>query len=111
MVTCCTGRTTLIWTTASFRYKPTRERNSKRKKILYAILRYSSLTPFLQRLCALAATTKQTTWHANHQMDEGSMCYPSDTKAWRHFDRTYSDFAAKPIVLDWVCTDGFEPHG
>ncbi|KAL0298809.1 UNVERIFIED_CONTAM: hypothetical protein Sradi_6540700 [Sesamum radiatum] len=36
------------------------------------------------------------TWHANHQVEEGSMCYPSDVEAWRYFDWTHPDFAAEP---------------
>ncbi|KAL0453579.1 UNVERIFIED_CONTAM: hypothetical protein Slati_1336000 [Sesamum latifolium] len=51
------------------------------------------------------------TWHANHQMEEGSMCHPSDMEAWRHFDQTHPNFAVEPrnIRLD-LCTDGFAPH-
>ncbi|KAK4382301.1 hypothetical protein Sango_2884600 [Sesamum angolense] len=63
------------------KYKPTRERNPKRKKTLYAILRYLSLTPCLQRLYALETTVEQMTWHANHQTEEGSMCHPSYVEA------------------------------
>ncbi|KAL0294906.1 UNVERIFIED_CONTAM: hypothetical protein Scaly_2540100 [Sesamum calycinum] len=111
MVACCTGRTMLIYYCEFCReakYKPTRERNLKRKKTLYAILRYLSLTPCLQRLYALEATAEQMTWHANHQTEEGSMCHPSDVEVWRYFDRLHPDFAAEPhnIILR-LCTDGF----
>ncbi|KAL0405388.1 UNVERIFIED_CONTAM: hypothetical protein Slati_3852700 [Sesamum latifolium] len=75
------------------RYKPTRERNPNRTKTPYAVLRYLPITPHLQRLYASQETTKQMTWHANHQTEEGSMCHPSDAEAWRHFDRT-PNFAA-----------------
>ncbi|KAL2249876.1 UNVERIFIED_CONTAM: hypothetical protein Sindi_2461300 [Sesamum indicum] len=52
------------------------------------------------------------TWHGNHQMEEGSMCHPSDAEAWRHFDRTYLDFAAEPCNIRLrLCIDGFAPHG
>ncbi|KAL0322601.1 UNVERIFIED_CONTAM: hypothetical protein Sangu_1879400 [Sesamum angustifolium] len=49
------------------RYKPTRERNPISKKTPYAILRYLSLTPRLQRLYTSEPTAKQMTWHANHR--------------------------------------------
>ncbi|KAL0449583.1 UNVERIFIED_CONTAM: hypothetical protein Slati_1514700 [Sesamum latifolium] len=43
------------------RYKPTRERNSNRKKTLYAVLRYLPITPRLQRLYASQVTAEQMT--------------------------------------------------
>ncbi|KAL0449119.1 UNVERIFIED_CONTAM: hypothetical protein Slati_1468300 [Sesamum latifolium] len=86
MIACCIGRTTLIWTIAS-------------------------IVERLQRLYASQATAEQMTWHANHD-GGGSMCHPSDSKAWRHFDRTHPDFAAKPRNIRLgLCTDGFAPHG
>ncbi|KAL0308830.1 UNVERIFIED_CONTAM: hypothetical protein Sradi_5825300 [Sesamum radiatum] len=40
------------------------------------------------------------------------MCHPSNVEAWRHFDRTYPNFAAEPCnVRVGSCTDGFAPHG
>ncbi|KAL0443931.1 UNVERIFIED_CONTAM: hypothetical protein Slati_2115800 [Sesamum latifolium] len=96
---------------AEARYKPTRERSPNCKKTPYAIIRYLPLTPRLRRLYASEATAEQMTWHANHQMEEGSICHPSDAKVWRHFYRAYLDFAAEPrnFRLD-LCTDGFGSH-
>ncbi|KAL0299898.1 UNVERIFIED_CONTAM: hypothetical protein Scaly_3066300 [Sesamum calycinum] len=54
------------------------------------------LTSHLQRLYTSKATTEQLTWHTNHQINEGSMCHPSDAEAYRHFDRKYPDFTAEP---------------
>ncbi|KAL0293644.1 UNVERIFIED_CONTAM: hypothetical protein Sradi_6926000 [Sesamum radiatum] len=48
------------------RYKLTRERNLKRKRTPYAVLRYLAITPPLQRLYASHVTAEQMTWHANH---------------------------------------------
>ncbi|KAL0352130.1 UNVERIFIED_CONTAM: hypothetical protein Scaly_1601700 [Sesamum calycinum] len=59
-------------------------------------IKVPALTPRLQRLYASEVTAEQMTWHANHQTKEGSMCYPSDVEAWRHYHRTYPDFAAEP---------------
>ncbi|KAL0444178.1 UNVERIFIED_CONTAM: hypothetical protein Slati_2140500 [Sesamum latifolium] len=93
------------------RYKPTRERNPNRTKIPYAVLRYLSITPRLQRLYASQTTVEQMTWYANDQTEEGSICHPSDAEAWRYFDRTHLDFAAEPRnVRLGLCTDGFAPH-
>ncbi|KAL0448596.1 UNVERIFIED_CONTAM: hypothetical protein Slati_1416000 [Sesamum latifolium] len=68
------------------RYKPTRDRNPRYKKSLYAVLRYLPLTSRLQRLYASPATTEHMTWYASHVTEEGSMCHPSNAEAWRHFD-------------------------
>ncbi|KAL0440711.1 UNVERIFIED_CONTAM: hypothetical protein Sradi_0010000 [Sesamum radiatum] len=94
------------------RYMPTKERNPNHKKTPYAILRYSLLTPRLQRLYASEVIAEQITWHANHQMEQGYMCHPSDADAWRHFDQTYPDFVAEPHnVILGLCIDGFTSHG
>ncbi|KAL0282083.1 UNVERIFIED_CONTAM: hypothetical protein Sangu_2972000 [Sesamum angustifolium] len=51
-------------------------------------------------------------WHATHQITEGSMCHPSDAEVWKNFDRMYSDFAEEPRNVQLgLCTDGFAPHG
>ncbi|KAK4394044.1 hypothetical protein Sango_1875200 [Sesamum angolense] len=47
------------------------------------------------RLYTLEAIVKHMMWQANHQIEDGSMCHRSDAKAWRHFERTYPDIAAK----------------
>ncbi|KAL0283052.1 UNVERIFIED_CONTAM: hypothetical protein Sangu_2914800 [Sesamum angustifolium] len=58
------------------------------------------------------ATAEHMTWHATHQAVEGSMCYPSDAEAWKHFDQMYPDFAEEPRNVQLgLCIDGFAPHG
>ncbi|KAL0315395.1 UNVERIFIED_CONTAM: hypothetical protein Sradi_5417700 [Sesamum radiatum] len=59
-------------------YKPTRDRNPLRKKSLYAILRYFSLTPRLQRLYGSPTTAEHMILHANHVMGKGSICHHFD---------------------------------
>ncbi|OMO99515.1 Transposon, En/Spm-like protein [Corchorus capsularis] len=74
------------------RYKNMRGRvdNPKRKRIAHAILR----------------------WHFSHEIDEGHMCHLSDAEAWKHFDRTYPDFAFEPRKIRLgLCADGFSPYG
>ncbi|KAL0278016.1 UNVERIFIED_CONTAM: hypothetical protein Sradi_7304200 [Sesamum radiatum] len=40
------------------------------------------------------------------------MCHPSDAEAWRHFDKSYPDFAVEPRnVRLALCIDGFAPYG
>ncbi|KAL0362000.1 UNVERIFIED_CONTAM: hypothetical protein Scaly_1155200 [Sesamum calycinum] len=93
------------------RYKPARGRDPHRKKSPYAVLRYLLLTPRFQSLYSSEATDEHMTWHATHQTVEGSMCYPSDAEAWRHFDQMYPDFAEEPRnVRLGLCIDGFAPH-
>ncbi|KAL0345547.1 UNVERIFIED_CONTAM: hypothetical protein Sradi_4386000 [Sesamum radiatum] len=50
-------------------------------------------------------------WHATHQKEEGSMCYPSDVEAWKYFDWMYPSFAeeSRNVSLG-LCTDNFAPH-
>ncbi|KAL0324950.1 UNVERIFIED_CONTAM: hypothetical protein Sradi_5064300 [Sesamum radiatum] len=51
-------------------------------------------------------------WHTAHQTEEDSICHPSDIEAWRHFDRTYPNFAEEPRnVRLGLCKDGFASHG
>ncbi|KAK4406442.1 hypothetical protein Sango_0650700 [Sesamum angolense] len=51
-------------------------------------------------------------WHGTHQTTEGSICHPSNTEAWKHFNRMYPDFVEEPHNF-WLglCTVGFVPHG
>ncbi|KAL0427856.1 UNVERIFIED_CONTAM: hypothetical protein Slati_2960400 [Sesamum latifolium] len=91
--------------------KPTREQDLRRKKSPYAVLMYLPLTPHLQRLYSSRAIAERMTWHATHQTEEGWMCHPSDTEAWKHFDQMYPDFAEEPRnVRLGLCSDGFAPH-
>ncbi|KAL0433353.1 UNVERIFIED_CONTAM: hypothetical protein Slati_2669600 [Sesamum latifolium] len=63
------------------RYKPTRGQDPRRKKSLYAVLRYLPLTQRLQRLYSSRAVVKHMAWYATHQTKEGSMCHPSNVEA------------------------------
>ncbi|KAK4402396.1 hypothetical protein Sango_0980300 [Sesamum angolense] len=64
------------------------------------------------RLYSLRAIAKHMTWHTTHQIEEGLICHPSDTEAWKHFDWMYPDFAENPHnVRLGLCTDSFGPHG
>ncbi|KAL0307262.1 UNVERIFIED_CONTAM: hypothetical protein Sradi_6143500 [Sesamum radiatum] len=88
------------------RHKPIRDRNPRRKKFPYAVLRYLPLTPRLQRLYASPMTVEHMTWHANHVTEEDSICHLSDAEAWRHFERIHPNFALDPVM----CTDARSCH-
>ncbi|KAL0386623.1 UNVERIFIED_CONTAM: hypothetical protein Slati_4590200 [Sesamum latifolium] len=77
------------------RYKLTRGQDPRRKKSPYVVLRYLPLTPHLQRLYSSRSTAKDMTWHVTHQMDERSMCHPSDAEAWKNFEPDVSRFCRR----------------
>ena len=58
----------------------------------------------------MQATAEHITWHANHEIEEDIIYHFSDVKAWKHFDKTYPEFAieSRNIMLD-LCVDGFAP--
>ncbi|XP_031116582.1 uncharacterized protein LOC116020237 [Ipomoea triloba] len=72
---------------------------------------YFPLVPRLQRLYASNATANDMKWHAN-SVEDGIMRHPSDSLAWKHFNRIYPDFASEiRNVRLGLCTDGFQPFG
>ena len=50
-------------------------------------------------------------WYKYHATQTGQLTHPSDTEAWKHFDRTFESFATEPrsVWLD-LCDDGFNPY-
>ncbi|CAH9111690.1 unnamed protein product [Cuscuta epithymum] len=95
------------------RYKPMSAMSHKpRKRSAASKLIYLPLAPRLQRLYASSATAKYMTWHVEHDTEEGLMCHPSDSDAWKHLDRCYPEFAFEPRnVRLGLCADGFAPYG
>ncbi|KAE8669596.1 hypothetical protein F3Y22_tig00112230pilonHSYRG00175 [Hibiscus syriacus] len=83
--------------------------NRKAHKKMY----YFPLTPRLQRLYASEVTAKHMRWHVEHQNDEvGLMCHPSDSIAWKHFDKEHPTFSYETRnVRLGLCTDDFQPFG
>nr|XP_033517183.1 uncharacterized protein LOC117281448 [Nicotiana tomentosiformis]XP_033517185.1 uncharacterized protein LOC117281448 [Nicotiana tomentosiformis]XP_033517187.1 uncharacterized protein LOC117281448 [Nicotiana tomentosiformis]XP_033517188.1 uncharacterized protein LOC117281448 [Nicotiana tomentosiformis]XP_033517192.1 uncharacterized protein LOC117281448 [Nicotiana tomentosiformis]XP_033517202.1 uncharacterized protein LOC117281448 [Nicotiana tomentosiformis]XP_033517203.1 uncharacterized prot len=93
------------------RYK-SRVGSRKRKLVPYKKIYYFPLIPRLRRLYASHATAADMRWHHEHVEEEGLKRHPSDFKAWKHFNETYSFFAAEPRnVRLGLCTDGFQPFG
>ncbi|XP_056163103.1 uncharacterized protein LOC130136788 [Syzygium oleosum] len=94
------------------RYKINRRHGRNQKRRPCKQMFYLPLIPRLQRLYASQATAEHMTWHANHETEEGLMCHPSDAEAWKHFDRTYPEFAIEPRNIRLgLCADGFAPFG
>ena len=84
----------------------------QRKRVAHAIVRYLPITPRLQRLYASEVTASHMTWHATHEANQGFMSHPSDSEAWKHFDKTYPNFSSEPCNIRLgLCADGFSPHG
>ena len=93
------------------RYKPVREGPSKRsRQIPYKKMYYFPITPRLQRLYASKATAGNIHWHLEHVQEEGQMCHPSDSPAWKHFDSEFPEFAneVRNVRLK-LCANGFQP--
>ena len=70
---------------------------------------YLPLIPRLKRLYASLKTAAVMRWHTSqHSHDDGVMCHPSDSAAWKHFDETHPSFAMESRnVRLGLCTDGF----
>ena len=51
-------------------------------------------------------------WHDEHIQEDGTMCHPYDSEAWKHFSRVHPSFALESRnVRLGLCTDGFQPFG
>ncbi|XP_004289512.1 PREDICTED: uncharacterized protein LOC101304430 [Fragaria vesca subsp. vesca] len=99
-------------------YEPRYEAStsSKEKKpIPKKVLRYFPLGPRLQRLYMSSHTAKHMRWHqARHQgeesIDPDNLTHPADGEAWKHFDRSFPEFAGdcRNVRLE-LTTYGFNP--
>ncbi|GLT51255.1 hypothetical protein SLA2020_246760 [Shorea laevis] len=73
---------------------------------------YLPITPRLKRLYMCRKTAEQMTWHLTCRGESEKIVHPAGAEAWKHFDRTYPDFASDPRnVRLGLCTDGFTPFG
>ncbi|XP_045833662.1 uncharacterized protein LOC123924740 [Trifolium pratense] len=83
---------------------------NKVKEVARKRMWYLPLAPRLQRLNASPATSSNMRWHAENVPEDGVLIHPSDGEAWKHFDRTYPNFAAETRnVRLGLCSDGFSP--
>ncbi|GLU10750.1 hypothetical protein SLE2022_275350 [Rubroshorea leprosula] len=71
---------------------------------------YLPITPRLKRLYMCRKTAEHMIWHLNCGGVSEKIMHPASAEAWKHFDRTYPDFASDPRnVRLGLCTDGFTP--
>ncbi|XP_019266462.1 PREDICTED: uncharacterized protein LOC109243903 [Nicotiana attenuata] len=85
-------------------------RLSSGKKAAVKSMHYLPLIPRLKRLYASMSSAPHMRWHYENRRPPGVMCHPSDGEAWKHFDRTYPDYASEPRnVRLGLCADGFTP--
>ncbi|XP_070012997.1 uncharacterized protein [Nicotiana sylvestris] len=90
--------------------KPRFKRLSSGKNAAVKSMHYLPLIPRLKRLYASMSSAPHMRWHYENRRPPGVMCHPSDGEAWKHFDRTYPDYASEPRnVRLGLCVDGFTP--
>ena len=58
------------------------------------------------------STSEDMQWHKKERVNDCKMCYPADSKAWKHVDEKYSKFEkeAHNVKLG-LSSDGFNPFG
>ncbi|XP_070019797.1 uncharacterized protein [Nicotiana sylvestris] len=76
--------------------KPRFKRLSSENMVDVKVMQYLPLIPRLKRLYASMSFAPHMRWHFENRRPPGVMCHPSDGEAWKHFDRTYPDFASEP---------------
>jgi len=93
------------------RYHAPKAGKHRNKPIPIKSMFYLPIIPRLKRLFASMETTYQMTWHYDNRKDSDVLRHPSDSQAWKHFDRVHPNFAAKPRnVRIGLCSDGFNPY-
>ncbi|XP_059310954.1 uncharacterized protein LOC132062391 [Lycium ferocissimum] len=80
------------------------------KRVVVKAMHYLPLIPRLKRLYASLSSAHHMRWHYKNRRPPGVLCHPSDGEAWKHFDRTFPDFANEPRNIRLgLCADGFIP--
>ncbi|XP_060186702.1 uncharacterized protein LOC132616120 [Lycium barbarum] len=80
------------------------------KRVAVKSMHYLPLIPRLKRLYASLSSAPHMRWHYENRRPPGVLCHPSDGEAWKHFDRTFPDFANEPRNIRLgLCADGFTP--
>ncbi|XP_059295599.1 uncharacterized protein LOC132048937 [Lycium ferocissimum] len=80
------------------------------KRVAVKAMHYLPLIPRLKRLYASLSSAPHMRWHYENRRPPGVLCHPSDGEAWKHFDRTFQNFANEPRNIRLgLCADGFTP--
>jgi hypothetical protein len=84
-----------------------------KKQLPVKILRYFPLIPRLQRMYMSKQTLKDMQWHKKELVNDGKMCHPADSNAWKHVDSKFKWFSEEGgrIVRLGLASDGFNPFG
>jgi hypothetical protein len=61
----------------------------KQKRVVVKSMFYLSIIPRLKRMFASMHNASQMTWHHTNKTSSGTMRHPSDSEAWKHFDRIW----------------------
>ncbi|XP_074342166.1 uncharacterized protein LOC141679607 [Apium graveolens] len=71
---------------------------------------YFPLKPRLQRKFCSSKTDDLMRWHSENRVDDGIFRHPADSRAWKHFDEIYPNFASdvRNVRLG-LAADGFNP--
>ncbi|KAL3533205.1 hypothetical protein ACH5RR_006726 [Cinchona calisaya] len=74
------------------------------------VIKQILLKPRLQKLFMSLKTTSRMKWHIEESRDDGSFRHPTDSQAWKNFDKKNPSFAGDVrnvrLGLD---ADGFNP--
>ncbi|XP_052171518.1 uncharacterized protein LOC127787497 [Diospyros lotus] len=80
------------------------------KKIPIKTLRYFPLKPRLQRLFMSSKSASSMRWHFDKRVDDGVIRHPTDSMAWKDFDKVHPNFSSEPRnVRLGLASDGFQP--
>ena len=59
-----------------------------------------------------STTSEYMRWHKEGLVQDNKMRHPADSKAWKHVDNIYKDFATDPRNIRLgLASDGFNPFG
>ncbi len=76
------------------------------------VVRHFPLIPRLLRMYRSRHTSEMMIWHARNKSIDGKVRHVPDSKAWKHIDNTWPDFAIEPRnVRLGLATDGVNPFG
>ncbi|XP_015960485.1 uncharacterized protein LOC107484411 [Arachis duranensis] len=94
-----------------FCHSPRYKIDKKGKPVPLKQMHYLPLIPRLRRLYASMNTAPHMRWHFDHEF-KGVLEHPSDSKAWKYFDRKHPQFSQELCnVRLGLCADGFTPFG
>ncbi|XP_021850392.2 uncharacterized protein [Spinacia oleracea] len=87
-----------------------KDKGTCKKGVPAKVMRYFPLIPRLKRLYMSSKTAEDMRWHFDRK-DGNIISHPSDSEAWKMFDKRYEEFAKDPrSVRLGLVSDGFNPY-